>query len=169
MSSFISSSFHKLKDTFPGQWFDPRSNSSLTFVIIIVHCYSVIQSCPTLCDPMDCSMPGFPVLHCLPEFAQTRVHWVSDAIQSFHPLLSPFSSCLQSFPTSESFPVSRLFTSGSQSIGASASSSVLPMKYSGLISFRMDWLDLLAVPRDSQKSLTAPQSKSINSTALSLL
>ena len=50
---------------------------------------SVTQSCLTLCDPMDCSTPGFSVLHHLPEFAQTRVHWVSDAIQPSHPLLSP--------------------------------------------------------------------------------
>ena len=50
---------------------------------------SVTKSCPTLCDPMDCSMPGFSILHCLPELAQTRVHRVSDAIQPFHPLSSP--------------------------------------------------------------------------------
>ena len=53
-------------------------------------CCSVTQSCPTLCNPMDCSMPGFPVLHYLPEFAKTHVHWVSDAIQPSHPL-SPTS------------------------------------------------------------------------------
>ena len=52
---------------------------------------SVAQSCLTLCDPMDCSLPGFPVLHCLLELAQTHVHWVSDAIQSSHPLSSAFS------------------------------------------------------------------------------
>ena len=51
---------------------------------------SVAQSCPTLCDPMDCSMPGFPVLHSLLELAQTRVHWIDDAIQPSHPL-SPAS------------------------------------------------------------------------------
>ena len=50
---------------------------------------SVAQSCPTLCDPMDCSRPGFPVLHQLPELTQTHVHWVSDAIQPSHPLSSP--------------------------------------------------------------------------------
>ena len=50
---------------------------------------SVAQSCPTLCDPMDCSTPGFPVHHQLPEFTQTHVHWVSDAIQPSHPLPSP--------------------------------------------------------------------------------
>ena len=63
---------------------------------------------------MGCSMPGFPVLHYSPEFAQTHVHWVGDAIQPSHPLtVSPFSSCLQSFLASESFLMSQLFTSGS--------------------------------------------------------
>ena len=52
-------------------------------------CSSVTQSCPTLCDPMDCSTPGFPVLHCLTEFAETHVHWVSDTLQQPHPLSSP--------------------------------------------------------------------------------
>ena len=93
---------------------------------------------------MNCRMPGFPVLHYLPEFAQTHVHWVSDAIQPFSSSVSPFSSFPQSFPVSESFLMSQLFTSGGQSIGASISPSVLP-EHSGLISFRMDWLDLLAV------------------------
>ena len=50
---------------------------------------SVTQSCPTLCDPMDCSMPGLPIHHQLLEFTQTHVHWVGDAIQASHPLLSP--------------------------------------------------------------------------------
>ena len=50
---------------------------------------SVAQSCPTLCDPMDCSIPGLPVHHQLPEFTQTHVHWVGDAIQPSHPLSSP--------------------------------------------------------------------------------
>ena len=75
---------------------------------------------------MDCSMPDFPVLQYFLEFAQTPAHWVSDAIQSSHPQPAPFSFCPQSFPASGSFPKSRLFTSGGQSIGASASASVLP-------------------------------------------
>ena len=54
-----------------------------------VHFSSVTQSCPTLCDPMNCSMPGFPVHHQLPESTQTHVHWVGDAIQSSRPLSSP--------------------------------------------------------------------------------
>ena len=88
---------------------------------------SVAQSCQTLCDPMDCSMPGLPVHHQFPEFAQTHVHRVSDATQSSHPLSIPFS-CLQSLPVSGSFPVSQFFASGSQSIRISASASVLPIK-----------------------------------------
>ena len=61
------------------------------FLAYKVHCCccSVAQSCPTLCNPMDCSTPGIPVLHHLPELAQTRVHRVSDAIQPSRPLLSP--------------------------------------------------------------------------------
>ena len=95
------------------------------------HCYcSVAESCQILCDPMDCSTPGFSVLPYLLEFAQTDVHWVGDAIQTSHPL-SPFSSCLQYFPASGSFPMSQLFTSGGQSIGASALASVLPMNIQG--------------------------------------
>ena len=50
-------------------------------------CCSVAKLCLTLCDPLDYSMPGFPVLHCLPEFVQSHVHWVSNAIQPSHPLL----------------------------------------------------------------------------------
>ena len=83
-------------------------------------CCSVTQSSPILCDPMDCSIPGFPALHHLPEFAQTHVHWISDAMQPTSSPVVPFSYP-QSFPTSGSFLVSQLFTPGSQSIGASAS------------------------------------------------
>ena len=84
---------------------------------------------------MDCSMPDFPVLHHLPEFAQAHDRWINDAIQQSHPLLFPFSSCLQSFWASRSFPVSSLFASGGQSIGVSASASVLPMNI-------QDWFPL---------------------------
>ena len=90
---------------------------------------SVAQSCPTLCDPMNRSMPGLPVHH-LPEFTQTHIHRVRDAIQPSHPVV-PFSSCLQSLPASKSFPMSRLFTWGGQSTAVSASASVLPMNTQG--------------------------------------
>ena len=89
---------------------------------------SFTQSCLTLCDPMDYNTPGLPVNHQLPEFTQTHVHQVSDAIQPSHLLSSPsslasssvipFFSRLQSFPASGSFPMSQLFTAGGQSIGA---------------------------------------------------
>ena len=103
-------------------------------------CCSVTELSLTLWDPMDCSMPGFSVLHCLLELAQTL--WVSDVIQPSHPV-APFS-CLQSFPASGSFPISRLFTS------ASILWSFNTLKHqsfqcSGLISFRIDWFDLLAI------------------------
>ena len=87
---------------------------------------SVAQSCPTLCDHMNCSMPGFPVHHQLPELTQTHVHPVGHAIQPSHPVF-PLSSYLHCFSASRSFPVSQLFASGGQSIGASVSASVLPM------------------------------------------
>ena len=91
-----------------------------------VHFSSVSQSCPTLCDPMDCSTPGFLVYHQFPRL--THVHWVGDTIQpSISSSVIPFSSCLQSFPTSGSFQMSQFFTSGDQIIGVSASTSVLPM------------------------------------------
>ena len=98
-------------------------DSSVQFIL-------VAQSCLTLWNPMDCSMSGFPVHHQLPEFIQTHVHRVSDAIQpSLGPSVIPFSSHLQYFPASGSFQMSQLFTSGGQTIGASA--SVLPMNIQG--------------------------------------
>ena len=88
---------------------------------------SVAQSCPTLCDPMDCSTPGFPVHHQLLEPTQTHVHRVSDAIQPCHPLLSPSPPAFNLSQHQSLFPVSQFFASGGQSIGVSASASVLPM------------------------------------------
>ena len=106
----------------------PRLMSSPAGLIptFFYFCCSVTKSCLTLCDPMDCSIPGFPVLHCLPELAQTHVLWISDAIQ---PSVIPFSSCPQSFPVLGSFPMSQPFPSGDRSIEASA--SVLPMNIHG--------------------------------------
>ena len=85
-----------------------------------LHC-TATRACRTLCDPNDCSTPGFPVLYHLPEFAQSHVHWVHNA--------SPFSSYPQPFPVLGSFPMSQVFASGGQSIGASA--LVLPMSIQG--------------------------------------
>ena len=89
---------------------------------------SVTQSCPTLCDPMDCSTPGLPVHHQLPESTKPMSCPLS---RLCHPTISssviPFSSCPQSLPASVSFQMNQLFASGGQSIGVSASTSVLPM------------------------------------------
>ena len=97
---------------------------------------SVAQSCPTLCDPMDCSTPVFPVHHQLLELTQTYVHWVSDAIQPSHPL-SPSSSPAFNFSQHQSLFQSQFFASGGQSIGVSASTSVLPMNIQGW--FPLGW------------------------------
>ena len=109
-------------------------------ICVFILVSSVAQSCPTLCDPMDCSTPVLPVHQQLPKFTQTHVCWVGDAIQPSHPVVPSF--CPQSFLKSGSFPVSYLFTSGGQSIGVSASASVLsinvqcwfPLGLTGLIS-----------------------------------
>ena len=88
---------------------------------------SVGQSCPTLFDPMDCSTPGLSVHHQLLEFIQIHVHWVGDAHPTISSSVIPFSYRLQSFPASGSFPKSRFFTSGGQSVRISASPLVHPM------------------------------------------
>ena len=102
-----------------------------TFAMFALSIYcSVAKSSPTLCNPMKCSTPGFPVLHCLLELAQTNVHWVSDAIRHLI-LCCPFSTCPQSFPASGSFQMSQLLASGGQSMGSSVSASVLSMNIQG--------------------------------------
>ena len=106
--------------------------------------FQLTQSCPTLCNPMHCSMPGFPVHHQLPKLTQTHVHRVGDAIQPSYHLLSPS-------PPAFNLPSIRIFSTESDlpirgpnywsfSISISPSN-----EYSGLISFSKDWLDLLAV------------------------
>ena len=105
---------------------------------------------------MDCSMPGFPVLHYLPEFAQTYVHWVGDAIQPSHPV-TPFSSCPQSFPASGFFSselVLHIRWQNYWSFRISPSN-----EYSELISFRIDWFDLLAIQGTHKNLLQHHNSK----------
>ena len=104
-------------------------------------CFSVTKLGPSFCYSMDCSTPGLPAHH-PPEFAQVCVHWISDAIQTSHPV-TPFSSCPQYFPASRSFPMSQLFASGGQSIGVSASASVLSMSTQGWFPLRLTGLILL--------------------------
>ena len=105
---------------------------------------SVANSYLTLCYPVDCSKPGFPVHHQPPELAQTHVHRIGDAIQPSHHLIIPFSSHLQSFPASGSFRMSVLHIRWPKYWSFSFSIS-LSNEYSGLISFRIGWFDLLAV------------------------
>jgi len=127
---------------------------------------SVTQSCLTLCDSMDCSAPGFPVHHQLLELFQTHVHWVGDAIQQSQPLSSPSPPAFNLSQHQGLFNESVLHIRWPKH--SSFNFSISPSsEYSGLISFRIDWLDLLA--GDSQESFPTPQFKSINSLALSFL
>ena len=128
----------------------------------------VAQSCPTLCDPIDCSTPGFLVHHQLPELAQIQrpsSWWCHPTIS---PSVIPFSSCLQSFPASGSFLRSQFFVSGGQRIGVLSSASVLPVNM-------LDWFPSGLTgwspcsPRDSHESSPTPQFKSISSSVLSSL
>ena len=121
-------------------------NIYLIILALLVACQfsSVVQSCPTVCDPINHSTPGLPVHHQLLEFTQSHVHWVSDAIQPSHPLSSPSPpalnpSCIRVF-SNESTLSMRWPKYWSFSFSNSPSND-----HPGLISFRMDWLDFLAV------------------------
>ena len=129
-------------------------------------CCSVTKSCSTLCDPMDCSAPSFPVLHSPPEFAQTLVHWVGDAIQPSHSLLTP------SPPAFNLSQHQSLF----QWVGSSYQvAKVLELQHQFFqwifsVDFFYNWLVWSPCsPRDSQDSPPAPQFASINSSVLSFL
>ena len=133
-----------------------------------VCCCSVAQSCLTLWDAMDCSTPGFPVLHYLQEFAQTHVHWVSDAIQPSYPLSPPSPPALNLFPHQGLFQ-----WLGSSHQGAKVLEFQLQHQAFQWI-FRADFSEdqLVWSPccsSDSQESSPATQFKSINSLALSCL
>ena len=128
---------------------------------MVVSC-SVAKLCPALCDPIDCSTSGFPVLHsvlvCLNSspLGQCCCPTISSSVTSFS----------QSFPASGSFPMSQLLASGGQSVGASA--SVLPVNIQGW--FPLGWLVWSpCCPRESQQSSPATQFESFNSSGLSLL
>ena len=128
---------------------------------------SVAQPCLTLCNPVDCITPGFPVHHQLPKFAQTHVHRAGDAIQPSllcYPLLHLLSifSSVRVFSNESVFRISwPKYWSFSFSISPSN-------EYSGLISSRIDWFDLLAV-QGTLKTLLQPQFKTINCSMLNLL
>ena len=121
-----------------------------------ITCCSVAKSCPPLQDPMDYSMSGFPVLYYLLEFAQTHVHWVSDATEPSHSLSPPF-------PPASVFPSIRVFSNESALCirwPKYWSFSISPFnEFSGLISFMIDWFDLLAVQRTLRSLLQHHNSK----------
>ena len=128
---------------------------------------SVAQSCPTLCDPMNRSTPGLPVHHQLPEFTQTRPssQWCHPAISSS---VVPFSSCPQSLPASESFPMSQLIIWGGQSTRVSALASFLPKKSQGWSpSEWTGWISLQS--KGLSRVFSNTTVKSINSSAFSFL
>ena len=134
---------------------------------IIIQFSLFAQSCPTLCDAMDCSLPGLPVYHQLSEFTQTHVHWVGDAIQLSHPLSSPSPPA---FNLSQHQGLFQWVTSSHQvaKVLEFHSTSVLPMNIQDW--FPLGWTGYISFsPRDSQESSPTPQFKSINSSALSFL
>ena len=143
----------------------PNRNRRVSFLC----CCSVSKSRSSLCDPTDCSMPGFPVLHQLLELAQIHVHRADDAIQPSHPLSSPSPPLPSIFPSTRVFsnePTLRIRWPKYWSFSFSISPS---NEYSGLVSFRMDWFDLLAVQGTLQECSPAPQFESSNSLVPSLL
>ena len=139
-----------------------------SLIILSVQFSSVAQSCPTLCDPMESSTPGLPVHHQLPEFTQTHVHRVSDAIEPSHPLSSP------SPPAPNLSQHQTLFQKVSSSHEVAKVLEFQLQHHSLQINPRAGLLQNGLVgspcsPRDSQKSSPTPQFKSINSSVLSLL
>ena len=101
----------------------------------MIHFISVVQLCPTLCDPMDCSMPGLPVHHQIPELAQAHVHWVGDAIQPSHPLSSPSPPAFNLSQYQGLYWWVSSLHQVAKSTGASASALVLPVNI-------QDWFPL---------------------------
>ena len=131
-------------------------------------CCSVSQSCPTLCDPMVCNTPGFPVFHHLLEFAQIHDHWVSDAIQPSHPLLSPSPSVFNLSQHQGLFQ----WVGSSHQVAKVLEFQLQHQSFQWI--FRTDFLQDGLVgspcsPRDSQESSPISQFKSINSSVLSFL
>ena len=121
---------------------------------------SVAQSCPTLCNPMNRSTPGLPVHHQLLEFTQTHVHRVGDAIQPCHPLLPPSPSA--PIPPSIRVFSNELILRMRWPEYWSFSFNISPSnEHPGLISFRMDWLDLLAVQGTLKSLLQHHSSKAL--------
>ena len=116
----------------------------------------------SLCDPMNCSRPGSPIFHYLPQFAQTRVHWVDDAIQTSLPLWSPSPPAFNLAQHQGLFQWVTSLHQAAKYCSFSFSFSISPSyECSGQISFRMDWLDLLAV-QGTLKSLLQHHSSKLS-------
>ena len=131
-------------------------------------CCSAAQSCLTLRDPMDSSTPGLPVHHQLPELAQTHVYQVSDAIKPSHPLLSPSPPVFNLSQHQGLFKMSQYFSTGGQSIGISASASVLPVNTQDWSpSEWTGWTSLQS--KGLSRVFSNNTAKSINTSALSFL
>jgi len=146
----------------------PHDSPTSEGLISSIQFSSVAQSCPTLCDPMNHSTPGLPVHHQLLEFTQTHDHWVNDAIQPTHPLLSPSPPALNLSQHQGLFQWVSSFTSGGQSIGVSASASVLPMNIQYWFPLQLTgWISLPS--KGLSRVFSKSQFKSINSSALSFL
>ena len=126
---------------------------------------SVTQLCLTLCDPMDCNKPGFPVHHQLLGLTQTHVHWVSEAIQPFI-LCRPLLLLLSIFPSIRVFPNESVLQIRWPKYWSFCLSISPSNEHPGLVSFRMDWLDLLAV-QETRKTL--PQHHSSKASILQCL
>ena len=139
------------------------SHSRMSGSRSVPDCYSVAQSCPTLCNPVDCSTPGLPVLHRLQELAQTRPLSQSVMPSNHLILCRPLASWPQSFLASGSFLMSRLFASGGQSTGASASASVLPVNIQGW--FRLGLTGRISLQSRGPSRVFNTTFKSINSSA----
>ena len=154
--------FYKLM--FPTGW-------NLLWVIIrksSVQFSLVTQSYPTFCDPMDCSTPGFPVYHQLPEFTQTHVHWVSDAIQPSHPLSSPSPPAFNLSQHQGLFK----WVSSSHKVAKVLEFQLQHQSFQCIFRTDFRWDGLIGSPcspRDPQESSPTPQFKSINFSALSSL
>ena len=143
-------------------WCHPEMFSIRKQRFLEVQFSSAAQSCPTLCNPMNCSTPGLPVHHQLPEFTQIHVHRVSDAIQPSHPQSSPSPPAPN--PSQHQSLFQWVNSSHQVAKVLEFSFSIIPSKeIPGLISFRMDWLELLAVQGTPKSLLQHHSSKAISS------
>ena len=145
-----------------------KFGTGLTMSVLQEECCSVVQSCLIPCDPMDCSMPGFPVLYHLLKLAQTHVRWVNDAIQSSLPLLSPSPPAFYLSQNQDLFQ----WVSSSHQVAKVLELQLQNQSFQWIfrVDFLYDWVVWFPCsPRNSQDSSPTPQFESINSSVLNLL